>query len=142
MLSPRRGPKVQERRKPLSQVQEPSPSPRIASSESRGGQQERTERDKGAEAKGVVACGGRAGGRRVGCALAEGSRARDPRTARLPQPSEWKPIYHRADKGLISKRYKEVTQLNSKQQTIRSKKKKKAEHLNIFPKTYRWPTGT
>ena len=46
------------------------------------------------------------------------------------------------DKGLITKIYKQLTQLNKKKQTTQSKTGQKT-YINISPKkTYRWPTGT
>ena len=55
------------------------------------------------------------------------------------QPTKWEKLFanHIYDKGLISKIYREVRNKNANNLI----KKWTEDLIDIFPKTYRWPTG-
>ena len=59
------------------------------------------------------------------------------------RPTEWEKTLanHISDNGLISKICKEITQFNSKNKSIWPHLKMEMAWIDIFPKTFKWPTG-
>ena len=60
------------------------------------------------------------------------------------QPSEWEKIITRetTDKGLISKVYKQLIQLDIRKTNSSIKKMGRRPKTDTSPKTYRWPINT
>ena len=64
------------------------------------------------------------------------------KTKRQPIEGDKVFVNDMTSKGLISKIYKQLIQLNIKENKQPSQKMGRIPEQTFFPKTYRWPTGT